>query len=237
MTGGGWSGTVGADGDHRDTRAHEALWERTWDRGGVDGGEAGRGVRVPRAQRRRQDDDDPHAARPAASDERQRATVRPRQPPRQPRDPRPARQPAGRLRLRPAAHRPRARVVPSPRCAGCAVSGGPPSWRSASNADLDRPLGHLSRGNRQKIGLIQALFHEPELLILDEPTGGLDPLMQEEFHACRGRGARARHDDPAVLARPRRGPARCATASRSSATGDSSPSRASPSSPGAATAT
>jgi ABC-2 type transport system ATP-binding protein len=49
-------------------------------------------------------------------------------------------------------------------------------------ADVDRPVGQLSRGNRQKIGLIQALFHRPELLILDEPTGGLDPLMQEEFH-------------------------------------------------------
>jgi ABC-2 type transport system ATP-binding protein len=50
------------------------------------------------------------------------------------------------------------------------------------HADLDRPVGHLSRGNRQKIGLIQALFHAPEFLILDEPTGGLDPLMQEQFH-------------------------------------------------------
>jgi ABC-2 type transport system ATP-binding protein len=48
-------------------------------------------------------------------------------------------------------------------------------------ADLDRPLGDLSRGNRQKIGLVQAAFHDPELLILDEPTSGLDPLMQEEF--------------------------------------------------------
>ncbi|MGN6662968.1 MAG: ABC transporter ATP-binding protein [Solirubrobacterales bacterium] len=48
-------------------------------------------------------------------------------------------------------------------------------------ADLDRPLGQLSRGNRQKVGLILATFHQPELLILDEPTGGLDPLMQEEF--------------------------------------------------------
>ncbi len=48
-------------------------------------------------------------------------------------------------------------------------------------ADLDRPLGQLSRGNRQKIGLILAVFHRPELLILDEPTSGLDPLMQEEF--------------------------------------------------------
>ncbi len=50
-------------------------------------------------------------------------------------------------------------------------------------ADLDRPLGQLSRGNRQKVGLILAGFHSPELLILDEPTSGLDPLMQEEFMA------------------------------------------------------
>jgi ABC-2 type transport system ATP-binding protein len=50
-------------------------------------------------------------------------------------------------------------------------------------ADLERPLGQLSRGNRQKVGLILALFHRPELLILDEPTSGLDPLMQEEFLA------------------------------------------------------
>jgi ABC-2 type transport system ATP-binding protein len=54
---------------------------------------------------------------------------------------------------------------------------------SRFHADLDRPLGQLSRGNRQKVGLILATFHEPELLVLDEPTGGLDPLMQEEFLA------------------------------------------------------
>ncbi len=46
-------------------------------------------------------------------------------------------------------------------------------------ADLSRPLGQLSRGNRQKVGLILALFHQPELLIFDEPTGGLDPLLFE----------------------------------------------------------
>jgi ABC-2 type transport system ATP-binding protein len=51
------------------------------------------------------------------------------------------------------------------------------------DADLSRPLGDLSRGNRQKIGLVQALFHNPELAFLDEPTGGLDPLMQEQFLA------------------------------------------------------
>jgi ABC-2 type transport system ATP-binding protein len=50
-------------------------------------------------------------------------------------------------------------------------------------ADLERPMGQLSRGNRQKIGLILAVFHRPELLVLDEPTSGLDPLMQEEFLA------------------------------------------------------
>ena len=56
-----------------------------------------------------------------------------------------------------------------------------PQLAERFRADLERPLGELSRGNRQKVGLIQAFFHEPELLILDEPTGGLDPLMQEEF--------------------------------------------------------
>jgi ABC-2 type transport system ATP-binding protein len=48
-------------------------------------------------------------------------------------------------------------------------------------ADLNRPLGQLSRGNRQKIGLVLAMFHRPKLLIMDEPTAGLDPLMQAEF--------------------------------------------------------
>lgn len=48
--------------------------------------------------------------------------------------------------------------------------------------DLTRPIGALSRGNEQKVGLVQALMHRPKLLILDEPTGGLDPLVQREFH-------------------------------------------------------
>ena len=48
-------------------------------------------------------------------------------------------------------------------------------------ADLHRPMRRLSRGNKQKIGLVQAMFHKPPLLILDEPTGGLDPLVREEF--------------------------------------------------------
>lgn len=47
--------------------------------------------------------------------------------------------------------------------------------------DLDRRIGTLSHGNRQKVGIIQAFMHRPELLVLDEPTIGLDPLMQQEF--------------------------------------------------------
>jgi ABC-2 type transport system ATP-binding protein len=50
-------------------------------------------------------------------------------------------------------------------------------------AVVDRPIRQLSTGNRQKLGLVQAFMHEPELLILDEPIAGLDPLVQQSFHA------------------------------------------------------
>jgi ABC-2 type transport system ATP-binding protein len=49
--------------------------------------------------------------------------------------------------------------------------------------DLARPVRTLSRGNRQKIGLVQALMDRPELIVLDEPTSGLDPLIQQEVSA------------------------------------------------------
>ncbi len=49
------------------------------------------------------------------------------------------------------------------------------------NLDLKRPVRKLSKGNKQKLGIIQAFMHQPDLLVLDEPTSGLDPLMQQEF--------------------------------------------------------
>ena len=47
--------------------------------------------------------------------------------------------------------------------------------------DTKRKVGELSYGNRKKVGIVSALQHSPSLFILDEPTGGLDPLMQREF--------------------------------------------------------
>ena len=59
--------------------------------------------------------------------------------------------------------------------------------------ELHRPLRALSKGNKQKVTIVQAFMHDPDLLVLDEPTSSLDPLLQMEFRAlvdeAHGRGA------------------------------------------------
>jgi ABC-2 type transport system ATP-binding protein len=65
----------------------------------------------------------------------------------------------------------------------------PPSLRAQlldtlqfDRVELKRVMRHYSRGMKQKLGIVQAMQHDPELLILDEPTEGLDPLVQQSFY-------------------------------------------------------
>jgi ABC-2 type transport system ATP-binding protein len=62
--------------------------------------------------------------------------------------------------------------------------------------DLATKIGALSHGNKQKVGLVQAFMHRPELVILDEPTQGLDPLMQHEFYRL---AEEAKHEGRSVF--------------------------------------
>ena len=96
-----------------------------------------------------------------------------------------------------------------------AATSGHATWTSSTStlaarldADLDRPLGELSLGNRRKIGVIAAFAHRPELLVLDEPTSGLDPLVQQTFRALAREAADGGPHGVPLLARARRGAAR-----------------------------
>jgi ABC-2 type transport system ATP-binding protein len=60
---------------------------------------------------------------------------------------------------------------------GCA-----PALADRLELELDRRIQSLSKGNRQKVGLVQAFMHSPDLFVLDEPTAGLDPLIQQTFY-------------------------------------------------------
>ncbi len=66
------------------------------------------------------------------------------------------------------------------------LRGGVPQARidelaAALDLDLSKKIGSLSKGNKQKVGVVQAFMHRPKLLILDEPTSGLDPFLQQQF--------------------------------------------------------
>ncbi|HEY5012707.1 MAG TPA: ABC transporter ATP-binding protein [Acidimicrobiia bacterium] len=63
------------------------------------------------------------------------------------------------------------------------LRGGTPAEQLAERVGvvLDRPIGTLSRGNRQKLAIVQAFADAPDLLVLDEPTSGLDPVAQRTF--------------------------------------------------------
>ncbi len=58
-------------------------------------------------------------------------------------------------------------------------------------SDLGKKVGDLSSGNRQKVGIIQAFMKQPQVLILDEPSAGLDPLMQRELQEMMREAAEA----------------------------------------------
>jgi ABC-type Na+ transport system ATPase subunit NatA len=66
------------------------------------------------------------------------------------------------------------------------LRGGKAEWKHVEQLaerlelDIRRRIKNLSSGNKQKVGVIQALMHRPELLLMDEPTRGLDPLIQQE---------------------------------------------------------
>jgi ABC-2 type transport system ATP-binding protein len=52
----------------------------------------------------------------------------------------------------------------------------------ALDLDTSRKISELSTGNKKKVAIAQAMLHRPRLLIMDEPTAGLDPLVQHEFY-------------------------------------------------------
>ena len=94
------------------------------------------------------------------------------------------------------------------RLRGMTGLGDAPALAERLEPDLDRPIRALSKGNRQKLGLVQAFMHRPDLLVLDEPTLGPRPARAADVQRARPRGDGGGPDGVPLVAHARRGSAR-----------------------------
>ena len=188
--------------DPRRRPPHQAVRHRGRARRPRVRGPARPGVRLPGRERRRQDDDDAdRAGRPGARC-RPRHLGRRRQPPAAALD---VGLPARGARPLPADEGPRpARVLRrAPRRSrrtAPAARPTPGSRRFRAEDLADRRAEQLSKGNQQKVQFIAAVLHDPQVLLMDEPFTGLDPvnvmLLREAFLELRDRGRTRRLLDP-----------------------------------------
>ena len=169
--------------DHQDREADQVVRLPPRDRRRRPRGPAGRGLRLPRSQRRRQDDDHPRPARPDPADRRQGLGLRHRHDGRSGRHPPTGRLPARRVHpLRQAHRRRHARVLrQSARRSRSRITR--PGSSSASTWTRHASSRSTPRATSRRSAWSPRCSTSPDLLVLDEPTSGLDPLVQQTFFA------------------------------------------------------